>query len=131
VVLGTALISNPKWVERLSATMADRLVVGIDTRNGRVATQGWKATTDVSTDDLVRRANDLGVRWGLFTDIERDGTLEGPNLPALAEVVRGARFGVLASGGMSRIEDLEAARDAGAAGAIVVRALHSAQIDLR
>src|SRR5439155_15561688 len=50
VVLGTALISNPEWVERLAATMADRLVVGIDTRNGRVATQGWKATTDVSTD---------------------------------------------------------------------------------
>src|SRR6266508_1966552 len=65
VVLGTALVIHPAWVEGLCASMSDRIVVGIDTRNGRVATEGWKATTEMSTDDLVKRANEFGVRWGL------------------------------------------------------------------
>ena len=79
----------------------------------------------------MHRANSLGVRWGLFTDIQRDGTLAGPNLEALQAVVRQANFGVLASGGMSSIDDLDAAREAGAAGAIIGRALYTGQIDLQ
>ncbi len=131
VVLGTALVSNPEWVERLAEQLPDRIVVGIDSRNGRVATEGWTATTVVRSVDLVTRANRLGVRWGLFTDIERDGTLGGPNVEALADVVRAAKFGVLASGGVATIEDLEAVKAAGAAGAIVGRAIYTGQLDLQ
>lgn len=131
VVLGTALVTQPEWVERLCGSLVDRIVVGIDTRDGRVATEGWKQTTVVATEGLVARANALGVRWGLFTDIERDGMLGGPNLAALEDVVRTAKFGVLASGGVATIDDLDALRDAGAAGAIVGRALYTGQLDLR
>jgi phosphoribosylformimino-5-aminoimidazole carboxamide ribotide isomerase len=130
IVLGTALINHPQWVEQLCAEMAERVVVGIDARDGRVATDGWQVTSSVTTEELVERANGLGVQWGLFTDIQRDGTLAGPNLEALQAVARRASFGVLASGGMSSIADLEAARDAGAAGAIIGRALYTGQIDL-
>ena len=131
VVLGTALVSRPDWVERLCASMPERVVVGIDTRDGRFAIEGWTSTSGVTTQELVRRANQLGVRWALFTDIARDGTLEGPNLGALKDVVRAAEFGVLASGGISSMEDLEATRDSGAVGAIVGRALYTGHIDLQ
>ena len=131
VVLGTALVTRPEWVERLCASLAERIVVGIDTRDGHVATDGWKETTAIATKSLVEQANAFGVRWGLFTDIERDGMLAGPNLAALEDVVRAAKFGVLASGGVATIEDLEALRDAGAAGAIVGRAIYTGQLDLR
>jgi phosphoribosylformimino-5-aminoimidazole carboxamide ribotide isomerase len=131
VVLGTALVTNAQWVERLAARLPGRLVVGIDARDGRVATDGWKETSGVTTGDLVERANALGVRWGLFTDIERDGTLGGPNVAALEEVVRAATFGVLASGGVATIDDLDAVKKAGATGAIVGRALYTGKIDLR
>lgn len=131
VVLGTALVSNPEWVERLAERLHGRIVVGIDSRDGRVATEGWKATTSVTTADLVARANGLGVGWGLFTDIERDGTLGGPNVEALVDIVRAAKFGVLASGGVATIEDVEAVKAAGAAGAIVGRALYTGQLDLQ
>jgi len=131
IVLGTALVNRPQWVEQLCAEMAERVVVGVDARDGRVATDGWKAISSVTTEELVHRANSLGVRWGLFTDIQRDGTLAGPNLEALQAVVRQANFGVLASGGMSSIDDLDAAREAGAAGAIIGRALYTGQIDLQ
>ena len=131
VVLGSALVNDPQWVERLCESLADRVVVGIDTRDGRIATEGWKATSDRSTEDLVAQANALGVEWGLFTDIARDGTLEGPNVVALRAVVAAARFRVLASGGMSSIDDLDAAQQAGAAGAILGRALYTGRIDLR
>jgi len=131
VVLGTALVTRPEWVERLCASLADRVVVGIDTRDGRVATEGWKETTPVATKKLVEQANAFGVRWGLFTDIDRDGTLRGPNLDALKDVVRAAKFGVLASGGVATMDNLDALREAGAAGAIVGRALYTGQLDLR
>jgi phosphoribosylformimino-5-aminoimidazole carboxamide ribotide isomerase len=130
VVLGTALVTRLDWVERLCATLGDRVVVGIDTRAGRMATDGWTATSGLSTESLVSEANALGVRWGLFTDIERDGMLEGPNVSALREVVRAARFAVLASGGIATPTDLDAARDAGAAGAIVGTALYTGKLDL-
>lgn len=131
VVLGTALVTRPEWVERLCASLADRLVVGIDSRAGQVATDGWRATTGVSTETLVAQANALGVRWGLFTDIERDGMLGGPNVGALKAVVGAAAFAVLASGGISTLDDLDAVREAGAAGAIVGTALYTGQLDLR
>jgi len=131
VVLGTALVTRPEWVERLCASLADRLVVGIDSRGGQVATDGWRATTGVSPETLVAQANALGVRWGVFTDIERDGTLGGPNVVALQAVVRAAAFGVLASGGIATLDDLDAVHEAGAAGAIVGTALYTGQLDLR
>jgi phosphoribosylformimino-5-aminoimidazole carboxamide ribotide isomerase len=130
VVLGTALITRPRWVEDLCRRLDDRVVVGIDARNGHVATEGWTSTSTVETGELVERANTLGVRWGLHTDIERDGILQGPNLVSLSRVVDQASFAVLASGGVATLEDLVAIRETRAAGAIVGRALYTGQLNL-
>jgi phosphoribosylformimino-5-aminoimidazole carboxamide ribotide isomerase len=131
VVLGTALISRPEWVAELCARMPEQIVLGIDARDGRVATEGWKQTSALTTAEAVQRANDIGVRRALFTDISQDGTLAGPNLAALREVVAQAQFHVIASGGVACLEDLDAIAATGAAAAILGRALYTGAIDLR
>jgi phosphoribosylformimino-5-aminoimidazole carboxamide ribotide isomerase len=131
VVLGTALISRPEWVAELCARIPEQIVLGIDAREGRVATDGWKQTSALTTAAAVRRANEIGVRRALFTDISQDGTLAGPNLAALRAVIAEAQFQVIASGGVARLEDLDAIAATGAAAAILGRALYTGAIDLR
>jgi phosphoribosylformimino-5-aminoimidazole carboxamide ribotide isomerase len=130
VVLGTALISRPEWVAELCARIPEQVVVGIDARDGKVATQGWRETSAFTTADAVERANAIGVRRALFTDISQDGTLAGPNLAALRAVVESATFQVIASGGVARLEDLDAIAATGAGAAILGRALYTGAIDL-
>jgi phosphoribosylformimino-5-aminoimidazole carboxamide ribotide isomerase len=130
VVLGTALVSRPDWVAALCSRVPERIVVGIDARDGRVATDGWKRTSELSTADAVRRANEIGVQRALFTDIGQDGTLAGPNVAALRDVVSSAWFDVIASGGVARLEDLDAIAATGAAAAILGRSLYIGAIDL-
>lgn len=131
VVVGTALVSQPEWVSRLVASLGERLVVGIDVRGNRVATAGWIETSSYTTEAIIRRANELGVRLGLFTDIGRDGTLAGPNLEALRCAVQTATFAVIASGGIACLEDIDRVRETGSAAVIVGRALYSGAIDPR
>ncbi len=131
VVVGTALVTQPKWVASLSAKHGERIIASLDARRGRVATAGWLETTTVSVEQLVERANEIGLRRGHFTDIERDGTLVGPNVAALGEVVRAAKFEVVGSGGIAELDDLEAVRQAGAVGVIIGQALYAGRIDLQ
>ena len=131
VVVGTALLNDPTWVERLCRRFADRVVVGIDARDGMVAVRGWLDVSEVSVAQAIERANAIGVRRALFTDIARDGTLEGPNLASLSDAVAGAEFDVIASGGVADLEDLVRVSETGAVAAIVGRALYSGRIDLR
>ncbi len=130
VVLGTALVARPNWVADLCRRIPDQLVIGIDAHGGRVATQGWRDVSELSTRDAVERANALGVRRALFTDIGQDGTLAGPNVAALRDVVAAAQFQVIASGGVARLEDLDAIAATGATAAILGRALYTGAIDL-
>lgn len=130
VVVGTALISRPEWVSELCERYGDRVVAGIDARRGRVAVEGWLEATAMRIAEVAERASRMGVRRVLVTDIEKDGMLEGPSLDALREVVSRATFDVLASGGISSLDDLRAVRDVGAAGAIVGQALYAGRIDL-
>jgi len=130
LVVGTALIHAPDWVERLCQRFAERVVVGIDARDGRVAGDGWLAASGLTILGAVERANAIGVRRALFTDISRDGTLEGPNVASLRSVVAAAHFAVIASGGVASVEDLVEIRRAGAAAAIVGKALYSGRVDL-
>jgi phosphoribosylformimino-5-aminoimidazole carboxamide ribotide isomerase len=132
VVVGTAAAEEPAalrtWLETLDP---ERLVVGVDARNGRVATHGWTETTDLQATDFCRRLADLGVMRILYTDISRDGTLEGPNVTALRALVQSEpRLKVLASGGVARVEDLRALADAGAEGAIIGTALYDGRLTL-
>lgn len=131
VVLGTALVRRPEWVRALCGRWPERILVGIDVRDGQAATDGWLETSEVPTARLVEAANAIGVRRARFTDIARDGTLQGPNLEALREVVALAEFEVIAAGGVASLEDLDAIRATGAAGAIIGQALYTGAVDLR
>ena len=132
VVLGTAVVENR---DLLAAALAEwgpeRIVVGIDAREGLVATRGWLATTAVRATDLARDLAALGVRHLIYTDIGRDGTLHEPNYAALAEMVAASGCGVIASGGVAHKEHLAAlAAQPGVEGAIVGRALYTGDVVL-
>jgi phosphoribosylformimino-5-aminoimidazole carboxamide ribotide isomerase len=106
--------------------------VGIDARDGMVAVEGWAETTDLPAVDLARRFEDAGVAALVYTDIDRDGAMQGPNVAATAALARAVSIPVIASGGVSSLDDLRALRDCGAPldGVISGRALYDGRIDL-
>ncbi len=131
VILGTVAVENPALVRAAAAAFPGRVAVGIDARNGRVATKGWAVETDVMVTDLARSFEDAGVAALIYTDIDRDGAMQGPNLAATEDLARAVSIPVIASGGVSRMADLIALRDTGIiAGAISGRALYDGAIDL-
>ncbi len=132
VILGTVAVEDPDLVREAARAFPGRVAVGIDARGGRVATRGWAEETEVEAIDLARRFEDAGVAAIIYTDIERDGAMQGPNVAATAALARAVSIPVIASGGVSSLEDLEALRDCGAPlnGAISGRALYDGAIDL-
>ena len=133
VILGTVAVENPALVREAAMAFPGKVAVGIDARNGRVATRGWAEETDVTVTDLARSFEDAGVAAIIYTDINRDGAMQGPNVEATAALARAVNIPVIASGGVSSLADLIALRDSGAAlnGAISGRALYDGAIDLR
>ena len=131
-VLGTAALKSPALLREAVARWGDRIVVGIDARDGYVATEGWREGSVTSATDFAREVAALGVRHIVYTDISRDGTLEGPNLTATGAVARAAGFPVIASGGVGTLDDLRALHGTSGvvAGVIVGRAIYSGAIDL-
>ncbi len=132
VILGTVAVENPDLVRKAAAAFPGKVAVGIDARNGRVATKGWAEETDVMVTDLAKQFEDAGVAAIIYTDIDRDGAMQGPNVAATAALGNAVRIPVIASGGVSSIDDLVALRDCGAPldGAISGRALYDGAIDL-
>jgi phosphoribosylformimino-5-aminoimidazole carboxamide ribotide isomerase len=132
VVVGTAAAENPGALRTwLAALDPERLIVGVDARDGLVATHGWTATTHLDALEFCRQLADLGVVRVLYTDISRDGTLAGPNVEALERLVGGEpRLKVLASGGVAEVDDLRALAEAGAEGAIIGTALYDGRLSL-
>ncbi|RMD92979.1 MAG: 1-(5-phosphoribosyl)-5-[(5-phosphoribosylamino)methylideneamino]imidazole-4-carboxamide isomerase [Alphaproteobacteria bacterium] len=131
VILGTVAVENPALVREAARAFPGRVAVGIDARKGRVATRGWAEETEAMASDLARSFEDAGVAAIIYTDIERDGAMAGPNVEATAELARAVSIPVIASGGVSSLADLIALRDTGViAGAIVGRALYDGAIDL-
>ena len=132
VILGTVAVENPDLVREAARAFPGDVAVGIDARNGRVATKGWAEETDVMVTDLARSFEDAGVAAIIYTDINRDGAMQGPNVEATAELARAVSIPVIASGGVSSLGDLIALRDCGAGlnGAISGRALYDGAIDL-
>lgn len=130
-ILGTAALRDPALVTEAVARWGDRIAVGLDARDGRLAAQGWLEQSDVRAVDLAESLAAAGVRLFIVTDIARDGTLSGPNLDALREVIESVDADVIASGGISSLADLQATARIGAGGAIVGRALYDGRIDLR
>jgi phosphoribosylformimino-5-aminoimidazole carboxamide ribotide isomerase len=131
VILGTVALRQPELVRVAARAHPGRVAVGIDARGGRVAVEGWAETTAVLAPDLARRFEDAGVAAIVYTDIDRDGALEGPNVAATAALARAVTIPVIASGGIASLDDLRALKATGViAGAISGRALYEGRIEV-
>ena len=131
VILGTVAVENPELVREAARHFPNQIAVGLDAREGRVATRGWAEETDVMVTDLAKSFEDAGVAAIIYTDINRDGAMAGPNIEATEALARATTLPVIASGGVSSLADLIALRDTGViAGAISGRALYDGAIDL-
>ncbi|MBK5926411.1 1-(5-phosphoribosyl)-5-[(5-phosphoribosylamino)methylideneamino]imidazole-4-carboxamide isomerase [Rhodobaculum claviforme] len=131
VILGTAAVEDPDLVRAAARRFPGQIAVGLDARAGRVATRGWAEATEIDATDLARAFEDAGIAALIYTDIDRDGAMQGPNIAATAALARAVTVPVIASGGVSSMADLIALRDAGGiSGAISGRALYDGALDL-
>jgi phosphoribosylformimino-5-aminoimidazole carboxamide ribotide isomerase len=134
VVIGTEAIRNPQLVKNACKTFPERVIVGIDARNGMVAIEGWTETTQISAVSLARQFEDCGVTAINFTDIHRDGMQTGPNIIETRRLAEAVRIPIIASGGVSTIQDIKnlmPLEKIGVAGVITGRALYSGTLNLR
>jgi phosphoribosylformimino-5-aminoimidazole carboxamide ribotide isomerase len=132
VIIGTAAVGDPPFVKQAARDFPGRIVVGLDARDGKVAVEGWAETSQLSALDIARRFEDVGVSAIIYTDIARDGMLQGLNLDATIALADEVSIPVIASGGVASIEDIKALvapRAKKLAGAIVGRALYDGRVD--
>lgn len=131
VILGTAAVKNPDLVREACREWPGHVAVGIDAKGGKVAIEGWAEVSELTAEALAAQFADAGVTAIIHTDVDRDGVLAGPNIEATAALAAATSIPVIASGGVSSLDDLLALRDAGSiAGAISGRALYDGRIDL-
>ena len=132
VILGTVAVENPALVRQAARAFPDKIAVGIDARNGMVATKGWAVETETEVTELAKSFEQDGVAAIIYTDINRDGAMKGPNIEATAALADAISIPVIASGGVSSLADLLALKSCGAAlnGAISGRALYDGALDL-
>jgi phosphoribosylformimino-5-aminoimidazole carboxamide ribotide isomerase len=130
LVVGTLALKDPEWFRRMCQKYPGRLVLGIDARDGRVATHGWLRTSDVTATQLARQFHGEPIAAIVYTDIATDGMMVGPNVPAMAEMVSAVSAPVVASGGVTTVDDIARLAGAGLAGCIVGRALYEGVMTL-
>ena len=133
VVLGTAVLADPALLEEACRRFPGRIIVGIDAKQGKIAVKGWTDVVDQDAAAFVERLAGLAIHAVIYTDIARDGMMEGPNLEGLRRMVRACPVPLIASGGITRLEDLKQLRMLGpkVIGAIVGKALYEGVIELR
>lgn len=131
VVLGTAAIEDPEFLEEAINKYADKIVVGIDAKGKRVATHGWETVSDLDYIDFARKMEQLGVKTIVYTDISKDGTMTGPSVDQLAALNQAIGCKVVASGGVSKIEDLHELKAIGIEEVIIGKAIYQGAIDLK
>ncbi len=134
VIIGTKAVHSPGFVQRLLQRFgAERIVLGVDARDGKVAVQGWVEVSDLEAVEFGQRMYELGIRTAVYTDISRDGRLQGPNLKAISTMLQQTGLNIIASGGVSSLEDIRALKalsNSGLSGAIVGKALYDGKLDL-
>ncbi|GCE24639.1 1-(5-phosphoribosyl)-5-[(5-phosphoribosylamino) methylideneamino] imidazole-4-carboxamide isomerase [Dictyobacter alpinus] len=130
VILGTIAITNRQLLQQALERWGERIVVGLDARDGLVAIAGWLETSQVKAVDLAHELSELGVKRFIYTDIARDGALTGPNLIALTEMQQAVSSALIASGGVSSLADLQALASIHVEGTIVGKAIYTGAVDL-
>ncbi len=130
LVIGTKALKDSEWFRAMCRRFPGQLVLGIDARDGRVATEGWLDTSDCLAIDLARRFADEPLAAIVYTDIAKDGMLAGPNFDSLAQMIAAVEFPVIASGGVTSLADVRQLGTLGAAGCIIGRALYEGRLQL-
>ncbi len=131
VIIGSAAVKNPQLVKDAVKEYGGRIAVGIDAKNGYVATEGWLETSDVLFTDLAKVMSDIGVQYIIFTDISKDGTLSGVNAEQLDMINKACSANIIASGGVHTIEDIKICKKLGLYGTICGKSIYSGSLDLK
>ncbi|KNY28757.1 1-(5-phosphoribosyl)-5-[(5-phosphoribosylamino)methylideneamino]imidazole-4-carboxamide isomerase [Pseudobacteroides cellulosolvens] len=130
VILGTSAVNDQELVKKAVDTFDNNLVIGIDAKNGFVAIEGWAKTSSFTAIEFAKKMEELGAKTIIYTDIDTDGMLSGPNLKAMEDMVKAVNIEIIASGGVSSIEDIKNLKNVGVSGAIIGKALYTGNIDL-
>jgi len=132
LVIGSAAVKNWQWFEKLArqGELSGRIMLGIDARRGRLAVNGWTGQTGISVMDIVNRSRSLPLAGIIYTDIERDGMLTGPDLETTAEIIKATSLPVIASGGIRNVDDIDKCKQIGCQGVIIGKAYYEGMIDL-
>lgn len=130
VIIGTSALNNSDFVKTAVDRYGDKIAVGIDAKDGMVAINGWEEVSHTSALELASKVADMGVQYIIYTDIATDGMLKGPNVTAMAEMVSGVKTNIIASGGVTTIEDVKELKAIGVSGAIIGKALYTDRINL-
>lgn len=131
VILGSVALKNPSLVKEAVGEFGERIAVGIDASNGYAAAEGWTESSNVFFTDLAKQMEAFGVKTIIYTDISKDGTLSGPNLSQLIEINNAVSCNIIASGGVTDINDIIALRNEGLYGAICGKSIYNSTLDLR
>lgn len=131
VIIGSAAIANPELVKAAVGKYGDRIAVGIDARNGLVSGDGWLTDSEIPYLDLAKKMEAVGVKYIIFTDISRDGTLSGPNLEQLGRINEAVGCDVIASGGIHTMKDIAALKEMGLYGAICGKSIYKGTLPLK
>lgn len=130
VIIGTKAVSDSEFVKRAVDKYGERIVIGIDAKDGKVAIEGWEKTSDFTAVEFAAKMTAIGVKTIVYTDIATDGTLKGPNVKAMEEMASAVNADIIASGGVGSIEHIKALVPAGVEGVIVGRALYTGSVSL-
>lgn len=131
VILGSVALKDPELVKKAVNAYGDKIAVGIDAKNGYAAAEGWTQTSDIYFTDLAKKMEQCGVKTIIYTDISKDGTLSGPNLEQLEEINNAVSCDIIASGGVTNINDIKALKSLGLYGAICGKSIYSGSLDLK
>ena len=131
VIIGTKAATDEKFLKEASQKFKDKLMVSVDSRQGRVAVEGWKETSGLSTDEFMKTLEGRGIKWVLYTDIAKDGSLEGPDIDQIKKTIKGLSINIVVSGGVGDIEDTRRINELGVWGVVVGKALYEGRLELK